>query len=437
MPSEDRSCARCVQFVGLDYVVVVDLETAVSGLVLTTQTLPRPVGCPSCGVLARLKDRAPVRLIDLPCSGRPTTTVWLKRRFTCIDVDCEQKTFTERDDRIAPSRSSLMTRAGRFVTHQVGAHARSVSEVAEDLGCNWHTVNNAVVQWGEALLEADTERICSVEALGLDEVAFAKFGERRKLHFATTISDTRRGQLLDIVEGRGGAEPKAWLKNRSPQWRAGVKWATLDLSAAFRSVFIAELPEATLVADPFHVVKHANSKLDECRRRVQNETLGHRGRKTDPLFRSRRLLTMAKQRLSEDAEAKMVGLLKAGDPKGEVATSWHAKEAVRELYAHADEATAAQWIDQLIVDMADRSQPIEVRSLGRTLKNWRNEIIAWHRSHASNGPTEAVNNLVKRVKRAAFGFRSFRSFRVRVLLYAGKPNWRFGNEWGVVQPRIH
>ena len=73
--------------------------------------------------------------------------------------------------------------------------------------------------------------------------------------------------------------------------------------------------------------------------------------------------------------------------------------------------------------MADQSQPVEVRSLGRTLKNWRNEIIAWHRSHVSNGPTEAVNNLVKRVKRAAFGFRSFRSFRVRALLYAGKPNW--------------
>ena len=322
MSSEDRSCARCVQFVGLDDVAVIHLETAVSGLVLTIQTLPRPVGCPSCGVLARAKDRMPVRLVDLPCYGRPTTTVWLKRRFTCIDVDCEQKTFTERDDRIAPSRSSLMTRAGRFVTHQVGAHARSVSEVAEDLGCNWHTVNNAVVAWGEALLEADTERICSVEALGLDEVAFAKLGERRKLYFATTIADTRRGQLLDVVPGRGGAEPKEWMKARSEDWRAGVKWATLDLSAAFRSVFVATLPGATLVADPFHVVKHANSKLDECRRRVQNETLGHRGRKADPLFRSRRLLTMAKQRLSEDAEAKMVGLLKAGDRKGEVATSW-------------------------------------------------------------------------------------------------------------------
>jgi hypothetical protein len=34
-----------------------------------------------------------------------------------------------------------------------------------------------------------------------------------------------------------------------------------------------------------------------------------------------------------------------------------------------------------------------------------------------------VNNLIKRVKRAAFGFRHFRNYRVRALLYAGKPDW--------------
>jgi len=64
-----------------------------------------------------------------------------------------------------------------------------------------------------------------------------------------------------------------------------------------------------------------------------------------------------------------------------------------------------------------------VRSLGRTLTRWRDQIVAWHRSHVSNGPTEAANNLIKRVNRAAFGFSSFRNFRVRALLYAGKPDW--------------
>jgi transposase len=43
--------------------------------------------------------------------------------------------------------------------------------------------------------------------------------------------------------------------------------------------------------------------------------------------------------------------------------------------------------------------------------------------HLSNGPTEAANNLIKRIKRVAFGLTSFRNHRVRVLLYAGRPNW--------------
>jgi hypothetical protein len=47
----------------------------------------------------------------------------------------------------------------------------------------------------------------------------------------------------------------------------------------------------------------------------------------------------------------------------------------------------------------------------------------WHHAHVTNGPTEAANNLIKRVKRAAFGFTSFRNYRIRALLYAGKPNW--------------
>ena len=67
--------------------------------------------------------------------------------------------------------------------------------------------------------------------------------------------------------------------------------------------------------------------------------------------------------------------------------------------------------------------PLEVRRLGRTIKRWKNQIVAWHASHVSNGPTEAINNLVKRVKRTAFGFRRFAHYRIRALLYAGKPNW--------------
>ena len=69
-----------------------------------------------------------------------------------------------------------------------------------------------------------------------------------------------------------------------------------------------------------------------------------------------------------------------------------------------------------------------MQSLGRTLLRWKHQIAAWHRSHVSNGPTEAANNLLKRVKRVAFGFTSFRNYRIRVLLYAGKPTGTYSRQ---------
>ena len=50
-----------------------------------------------------------------------------------------------------------------------------------------------------------------------------------------------------------------------------------------RAGLAGRLDHATRVADPFHVVRVGNRCLDQVRRRVQNETLGHRGRKADPL----------------------------------------------------------------------------------------------------------------------------------------------------------
>jgi transposase len=380
-------------------------------------------GCPRCGSVAQVKDRPAVELIDLPLQGRVTRLVWHKRRWCCPDPDCDMGTWTEIDDEIAGSRQALTARAARWATEQVGRRARSVNEVADELGCDWHTVNDTVVACGEALLAADVERFTTVSALGIDEVLMVRLGPYHRQRFSTQLVDVHRGQLLDVVPGRGSTEPMAWLATQGPAFRSAITYGTLDLSGPYRRVFELMVPDATLVADPFHLVRHANAKLDECRRRVQNETLGHRGRKHDPLFRCRRLLTRAKERLDEKGRDKLIGLLRAGDPYGDVATCWDAKEAVRELYTHGDPDLALQWVDQLGRDLQDHDYPIEARSLGRTLLRWRKEIAAWHQAHVTNGPTEAVNNLIKRVKRAAFGFTSFRNYRIRSLLYAGKPNW--------------
>jgi transposase len=289
------------------------------------------------------------------------------------------------------------------VCEQVGRYARSVAEVADALGCDWHTINDAVVAYGEALIDVDTDRIPTVRALSLDETLFKREGRWRTQRWSTQLIDARTGQLLDLVEGRDSAAPTAWLAARDPEWRDGIRWAVMDLSGPYRACFNTILPDAVIVADPFHVIRTANSKVDDCRRRVQNEILGHRGRKDDPLYRCRRLLLKAQERLDHNGDTKLHGLLRAGDPHGEVTYTWHAKEAVRFFYDIPNPDWAARYLDELAADLQDNEFPPEVRSLGRTLTRWRDEILAWHHARATNGPAEAINNLVKRVKRAALG----------------------------------
>lgn len=411
--------AMCELLVGLPDVNVLDVADIDERLRVLVETRgPRP-GCPGCGSSVSVKDRDTVELTDLPCFGRPAVLAWRKIRWAC-EAGCGS--FTEQAPAIAAPRLKLTDRAGRWATVQVGRCGRSVTEVAKDLGCGWHPVMDAVVAYGQALID-DPARFGDVAALGLDETLRCRVGKWRRQQWTTQIVDVEAGQLLDVVAGRTATGPMQWLEDRTPEWRKQVKWATLDLSGPYRKTFDTMLPDATQVADPFHLVKLANSKLDECRRRVQNETLGHRGHKEDPLYRARRLLTKAHERLDQAGENKLLGLLKAGDPKGEVQMTWHAKETIRSIYAIVDPDLAGEFVGQLIDDLTDGSMPVEVRSLGRTLRRWRHQIVAWHRARVSNGPTEAVNNLVKRVKRVAFGITNIENYRIRALLYAGKPNW--------------
>lgn len=132
-----------------------------------------------------------------------------------------------------------------------------------------------------------------------------------------------------------------------------------DLHEPFRAAFDAQLTHATQVADPFHVVALGTRVIDRVRRRVENATLGHRGHRHDPLYRARKLLTMAEERLDEAGHHKLRGLLPAGDPQGEVAAAHATKECLRELYTLCDQP-----------DVAARQ-------------------LAWHVTSVSNGPPEA------------------------------------------------
>ncbi len=117
----------------------------------------------------------------------------------------------------------MTTRAVRWATEQVGRYARPVSEVAAGLGTGWHTVNDAVVAYGEALLDADEDQIGVDRALSADETLFMCGGRWRTQCRSTQLVDARSGQLHEVVEGRDAGAPAGWLAAQDPAWLAGVQ----------------------------------------------------------------------------------------------------------------------------------------------------------------------------------------------------------------------
>jgi Transposase len=114
--------------------------------------------------------------------------------------------------------------------------------------------------------------------------------------------------------------------------------------AGYASALVVPLGHATVVVDHFHAIKLANAVVDQVRRRTQQATLGHRGRKRDPLYRIRKLLLAAAEQLTSRGRVRLRAALAVGDPTGEVAVAWQGKELLRAVYAASDLAHArAAW----------------------------------------------------------------------------------------------
>ena len=230
----------------------------------------------------------------------------------------------------------------------------------------------------------------------------------------------RAARLLDVVEGRSGPVLGDWLAARDPDWRARINTAALDPFRGYATALATQLPDATRVLDPFHVVKRGLRCVDDVRRRVQHDITGHRGRTGDPLYGIRRVLRRRRDRLSTKARARLDAGLIAGDPTGETTLAWTVAQNLMVLYQLTDSDQARTYATELITNL--RHCPIpEIAKLGRTLHAWRTELLA-HFDHpeVSNGPTENLNLKIKNTKRIARGYRNFAHYRLRLLLNHGR-----------------
>lgn len=164
---------------------------------LAVKTTADRVGCPACGVRAVGHGRRRVQVRDLPIAGRPVRLVWAKRVWSCPELECATRTWTETSELIG-SRVSLTVRARAEICRRVGDDGDSVAAVAVAFGVGWHTAMAAVREHGDRLVD-DPARLGTPSALGLDETAPWAFCATRPAGSSTRRSCTSGVQSTSAV----------------------------------------------------------------------------------------------------------------------------------------------------------------------------------------------------------------------------------------------
>ena len=419
---DGKWCARSDALLGVTGVHITAISHPMTTLLITVETDQILAGCPDCGVIAIGHGRRRVPLNDIPCFGRPVRLIWTKRLWRCPDEHCPRQVFSERHS-LAGKRAILTNRAIDWAVDALEKYDTSVSALAHQLGVSWRAL------WKGIEVEArhrinKPERLAGIDALGVDEHVWTHTGFPGTGMVTGIIDHTRdangnvHARLLDLVPGRSGKAYAHWLKEQGTVFTTGIKVATLDPFRGYANAIRDELPEAITVVDAFHIVKLGTAMVDDVRRRVQQDTLGHRGRKEDPLWNIRRTLQQGIESLSEKQVARLERKLEAGDPNYEVTTAWQCYQKLRSIY-HARPEKGREIATGIIASFPSCPIP-EIARLGRSLRAWKTAVLAYFDTGgASNGPTEAINGVIETTRRIARGFRNFENYRIRNLLAAG------------------
>ena len=381
--------------------------------------------CPACRQQSTSpKERVVTRPRDVRIGPDRPLLLWHKRKWHCRVPECDRKVFTEALPEQIPARARITTRARRAAAQSIGDHLRPVSGVAAEMGMDWRIAHDAFVAYADEVLPVGPP---PVRVLGVDETRRGK--GRYEVESSTGVKvwvdrfDTGlvdldgTGGLFAQVNGRNSAAVIAWLEEQDPDWRAAIKYVSMDTSATYARAARLALPQATVIVDRFHLVALANRAVTEYRRELAWSRRGRRGRKVDPEWAQRNRLLRAAESLTEEESAKLHDAMRVADPSGGLEKCWQGKEMLRQLLglAGTDPDRSLIWghLTDFYMHCAD-SEIHQLRRLAWTVNAWQPSIIQGILTGISNGRTEGYNRIVKHVGRIAFGFRNTTNQKRRI-----------------------
>ena len=372
------------------------------GLFFVITSTRRDAECPHCGKRSRhLHTNHRYNIEDMPWNEQSVILRVNRRQFWCRS--CGQA-FSEELAFVKKNRSYTQRLANQIVSQVLGSNIQSV---AARSGLSDEQIETMMKDAGEAhLAEVPT----ALKYLGIDEIAVVKgqgqyYGVLANLetHQPITLSPSRTQEALRQVFNQWG-----------PEVLEGIAGVSIDLWKPYQSLVEEMMPNATVVADRFHVTKLLNDELDEQRKAEKRAAKkitkkAERERVLKGLSGSKYALLKNEEDLNERQRDKLVEVCEVSPT---LAKMHRLKEEFRNIF-EVSENWAEGTLD--LLDWIVKSSALFKQSCG-TIRRWFDEVTSYFELRITNGIVEGINNKFKLIKRLGYGFSNFDNFKLRGLL---------------------
>ena len=284
--------------------------------------------------------------------------------------------------------------------------ARSQSQAARHLELSWHQVHDvqaAAVQRG--LVRRNVE---DIERVGLDEKSFG-----RGHHYGTVLSDLDDNRVLEVVEHREQASAQRALEALPAAQLEKIRVVALDMWPAFMAAASVTVPQADLVHDRFHVVKHLNDAVDVVRKQEQAEL----SESSHDWLTGRKYLFLKNPDDWKTEEKQCFKELQKKDLK--VTKAWGVRENFQSFWLFASKTAARAFFREWLAKAKACDLP-PVTKVATMLQKHLTGLLNYITHHVTNAVTEGFNSKIQMIKSCARGFRSFGNYRIAILFHCGK-----------------
>jgi transposase len=318
--------------------------------------------------------------------GIPVSVSYAPRRVSCAGctgIHVEAMPWASGKQR---STRALM------VTLATWARVLPWQQVARLFRCSWGTVSTAVeeaVAYGLAHRDMD-----NVSHIGIDEIS------RKRGHvYVTNVYDLERKRLLWSGEGRKQETLDAFFDFLGPERTAKLEGICCDMWQPYIDTIKARAPQAVLVFDKFHIVRHLMEAVDKVRRDETRE----KGKAHRKLMIRTRYLWLKNPWNLTDKQAIRLGELENLNLK--INRAYLLKEAFREFWNYRRAGWAKRYLDRWFW-WATHSRLPPMRDFAWMLRRHEDDILNYFRLPIDNGTVEGLNNKAKLVIHKAYGFRT-------------------------------